>query len=247
MNKQREVIYEQRRQVLEGESLKDMFFEMAEDVLDDTISIYADEGRHPEDWDMNGLRDSLIRQFSLNITSDNGMVSIDGGKSLDKKDINLELLKEAINEALEQKYAKKEAEFGNEMMRYLEKMVMLQIIDNQWKDHLLVMDHIKEGIGFRGYAQKNPLNEYKKEGFDAFAAMMQRIKEEITEYIFKIQPVKEARAEITQKKQRMIEHRGEGAGGGGTPSQAKRDGEKVGRNDPCPCGSGKKYKKCCGA
>ena len=247
MNKQREVIYEQRKQVLEGENLKEMFFEMLEEALDETVSIYADEGRHPEDWDINGLSDSLIRQFSLNITSDNGMVSIDGGKSLDKKDINLELLKEAINEALEKKYEKKESELGSEMMRYLEKMVMLQIIDNQWKDHLFVMDHIKEGIGFRGYAQKNPLNEYKKEGFDAFAAMMQRIKEEITEYIFKIQPVREARAEITQKKQRVIEHRGEGAGGGGTPSQAKRDGEKVGRNDPCPCGSGKKYKKCCGA
>jgi preprotein translocase subunit SecA len=247
MNKQREVIYEQRRQVLEGENLKEMFFEMLEDVLDETVSIYADEGRHPEDWDMNGLRDSLIRQFSLAITSDNGAVSIEGGKSFNKNDINLESLKEALHEALEQKYEKKESEIGNEMMRYLEKMVMLQIIDNQWKDHLLVMDHIKEGIGFRGYAQKNPLNEYKKEGFDAFAAMIQRIKEEVTEYIFKIQPVKEAKAEITQKKQRMIEHRGEGGGGGGAPSQAKRDGEKVGRNDPCPCGSGKKYKKCCGA
>ena len=247
MNKQREVIYEQRKQVLEGENLKEMFFEMLEEVLDETVGIYADEGRHPEDWDMNGLRDSLIRQFSLNITSDNGAVSIDGGKSFNKNDINLESLKEALREALEQKYEKKESEIGSEMMRYLEKMVMLQIIDNQWKDHLLVMDHIKEGIGFRGYAQKNPLNEYKKEGFDAFAAMMQRIKEEITEYVFKIQPVREARAEITQKKQRVIEHRGEGGGGGGTPSQSKRDVEKVGRNDPCPCGSGKKYKKCCGA
>ncbi|MEK7847195.1 MAG: SEC-C metal-binding domain-containing protein, partial [Nitrospinota bacterium] len=110
----------------------------------------------------------------------------------------------------------------------------------------LVMDHIKEGIGFRGYAQKNPLNEYKKEGFDAFAAMIQRIREEITEYLFKIQVAKEGvTAEAAQKRQqRIIEHRSEVAEE--RHSQVKREGKKVGRNDPCPCGSGKKYKKCCG-
>jgi len=248
MNKQREVIYEQRRQVLEGESLKDMFFEMAEEVLDDTVGVYVDGDKHPEDWDINGLKEFLIRQFSMNITSNDGKLSIDGGQSLAINEITQGSLKDALIEALQQKYANRESEMGKEMMRYIEKMVMLQIIDNQWKDHLLVMDHIKEGIGFRGYAQKNPLTEYKKEGFDAFAAMIGRIREEITSYIFKIQVAKEeAIAGIAPKRQRVFEHRGQGGNGGEAPSQAKRDGKKVGRNDPCPCGSGKKYKKCCGA
>jgi preprotein translocase subunit SecA len=257
MNKQREVIYEQRRQVLDGENLRDMFFEMSEEVLDDTVGVYVDGDKHPEDWDINGLREFLIRQFSMGITltpstpplqkGGNGgssVLSIDGGQSLAIDKITQETLKDALIGALQQKYTSRESEMGKEMMRYIEKMVMLQIIDNQWKDHLLVMDHIKEGIGFRGYAQKNPLNEYKKEGFDAFSAMIGRIREEITGYIFKIQPVREARAEITSKRQRVFEHRGNG---GEAPSQAKREGKKVGRNDPCPCGSGKKYKKCCGA
>lgn len=248
MNKQREVIYEQRRQVLEGENLKDMFLEMAEEVLDDTLGVYVDGDKHPEDWDINGLREFLIRQFSMNIASNDGKLSIDGGQSLAINEITQEALKDALIEALQLKYADRESKMGKEMMRYIEKMVMLQIIDNQWKDHLLVMDHIKEGIGFRGYAQKNPLNEYKKEGFDAFTAMIGRIREEITSYIFKIQVAKEeAIAEMAPKRQRMIEHRGEGARGNGSPSQVKREGKKVGRNDPCPCGSGKKYKKCCGA
>ncbi|MBI3814293.1 MAG: preprotein translocase subunit SecA [Nitrospinae bacterium] len=261
MNKQREVIYEQRRQVLDGESLKDMFFEMAEEVLDDTMGVYVDGDKHPEDWDINGLKEFLIRQFSMSITltppipplqrGGNGggsVLSIDGGQNLAINEITQETLKDALIEALQRKYASRESEMGKEMMRYIEKMVMLQIIDNQWKDHLLVMDHIKEGIGFRGYAQKNPLNEYKKEGFDAFAAMIGRIREEITNYIFKIQVAKEeAIAEIAPRRQRVFEHRGQGGNGGEAPSQAKRDGKKIGRNDPCSCGSGKKYKKCCGA
>src|SRR3989338_6042980 len=246
MNKQREVIYEQRRQVLEGGNLREMLFEMVEEVVENTMSIYVDGDKHPGEWDIHGLRDSLIRQFSLNITSNNGMLSIEGGKNLDINTINSEIFKEVVVEALQQKYDGRELELGGEMIRHLEKMVMLQIIDNQWKDHLLVMDHIKEGIGFRGYAQKKPLNEYKKEGFDAFAAMIQRIREEITEYLFKIQVAKEGvTAEAAQKRQqRIIEHRGEVAEE--RHSQVKRDGKKVGRNDPCPCGSGKKYKKCCG-
>ncbi|MEK6546375.1 MAG: preprotein translocase subunit SecA [Nitrospinota bacterium] len=246
MNKQREVIYEQRRQVLEGGNLREMLFEMVEEVVENTMSIYVDGDKHPGEWDIHGLRDFLIRQFSLNITSNNGMLSIEGEKNLDINTINSEIFKEVVVEALQQKYDGRELELGGEMMRHLEKMVMLQIIDNQWKDHLLVMDHIKEGIGFRGYAQKNPLNEYKKEGFDAFAAMIQRIREEITEYLFKIQVAKEGVTdEAAQKRQqRIIEHRSEVAEE--RHSQVKREGKKVGRNDPCPCGSGKKYKKCCG-
>ena len=125
---------------------------------------------------------------------------------------------------------------------------MLQVLDTLWKDHLLGMDHLKEGIGLRGYAQKNPLTEYKKEGFTLFSNMMARIKEEITEYLFKVQVRRESEFDdedvIAQPKQ-MVEHRGD-VEGSDKPVTVRREEEKVGRNDPCPCGSGKKYKKCCG-
>jgi len=142
------------------------------------------------------------------------------------------------------------------MIRHLEKMIMLQIIDTQWKDHLLNMDYLKEGIGLRGYGQRDPLNEYKKEGYEMFMAMVQRIKEEATEYLFKAELQQEAPLEHRRAaRQRIIEHRGEfatasaGAGGGDgqAPQPVRRVGPKVGRNEPCPCGSGKKYKKCCAA
>jgi preprotein translocase subunit SecA len=121
-----------------------------------------------------------------------------------------------------------------------------------WKDHLLSMDHLKEGIGLRGYAQKNPLNEYKREGYEMFMGMIQRIKEEIIEYLFKVEVASEEEQVMAfqPRKQKMIEHHGgppESRGGGGVQTTVKRKTEKVGRNQPCPCGSGKKYKKCCGA
>jgi preprotein translocase subunit SecA len=137
------------------------------------------------------------------------------------------------------------------MMRHLEKMVMLQIIDTRWKDHLLAMDHLKEGIGLRGYAQKNPLNEYKREAFEIFSTMMTLIKSEITAYLFKIQmnKIEETVPKLETRKPRYIEHRGGeiGGNGDGKPTPIRREGRKIGRNEPCPCGSGKKYKRCCGA
>jgi preprotein translocase subunit SecA len=128
---------------------------------------------------------------------------------------------------------------------------MLQIIDTRWKDHLLAMDHLKEGIGLRGYAQKNPLNEYKREAFEIFSTMMSLIKAEITEYLFKIQMSKaeEVAPKMDARRPRYVEHRGAEAGGNGDgkPATVRREGRKIGRNEPCPCGSGKKYKRCCGA
>jgi preprotein translocase subunit SecA len=137
------------------------------------------------------------------------------------------------------------------MMRHLEKVIMLQLIDTRWKDHLLAMDHLKEGIGLRGYAQKNPLNEYKREAFEIFSAMMSLIKTEITAYLFKIQAgkVEETVPKMDGRRPRYIEHRGGGPAGNGDgkPAPVRREGRKIGRNEPCPCGSGKKYKRCCGA
>jgi preprotein translocase subunit SecA len=135
------------------------------------------------------------------------------------------------------------------MMRHLEKIIMLQVVDSLWKEHLLAMDHLKEGIGLRGYAQKNPLTEYKKEGFEMFQELTFRMKEEITEYLFKVRIDKEktpeAEAPPAPRKPKVVEHRGGGIQES-KPTTVKRGEEKVGRNDPCPCGSGKKYKKCHG-
>jgi preprotein translocase subunit SecA len=136
-------------------------------------------------------------------------------------------------------------------MRQIEKLIMLQIIDTRWKDHLLAMDHLKEGIGLRGYAQKNPLNEYKREAFELFSVMMGLIKGEITEYLFKIQggKLEETSQRLQTHRPRYIEHRGAVSNGddGGKPIPVRREGRKIGRNEPCPCGSGKKYKRCHGA
>jgi len=128
------------------------------------------------------------------------------------------------------------------MMRYLERMMVLQVVDSQWKDHLLAMDHLKEGIGLRGYGQRDPLVEYKKEGFDMFSEMSGRISSEIITRLFKIQVQRSQEAEVTRARRTNLNYnRGDSA-----PTQPVTKGKKTGRNDPCPCGSGKKYKKCCG-
>ncbi|MFV1950697.1 MAG: preprotein translocase subunit SecA [Nitrospinota bacterium] len=257
MNKQREVIYEQRRQVLEGENLKESIFEMIADVLDNIVSLYTSEDVYPEEWDLEGLKDGLGRQFSMNITIDNSDGSrelrIAGKEGLKITDTDQAKLRKILLEAVYTNYDEKEQELGSEMMRYLEKMVMLQIIDNLWKDHLLAMDHLKEGIGLRGYAQKNPLNEYKREGYEMFMDMIRRIREEITGYIFKLQITSEREDGFARihNRQRVMEHRGElsqsrGGGKTATVTTVKRKEKKIGRNEPCPCGSGKKHKKCCG-
>jgi preprotein translocase subunit SecA len=143
----------------------------------------------------------------------------------------------------------KELEIDPFAMRHQEKIIMLQVLDTLWKDHLLGMDHLKEGIGLRGYAQKNPLTEYKKEGFSLFSNLMAKIKEEITEYLFKVQIRRESEFEdedVIANPKQMVEHRGD-VGGLDKPETVRREEEKVGRNEPCPCGSGKKYKKCHGS
>jgi preprotein translocase subunit SecA len=233
---------------------------MLEDVLDDILSVYINSEVHPEEWDLEGLRDALWSKFTfrLNIDRAKDTLFLDGSEDghLPIGQLKIDILIEALLKALQQKYENKERQYSEGMMRHLEKMIMLQIIDSQWKDHLLNMDYLKEGIGLRGYGQRDPLNEYKKEGYEMFMAMVQRIKEEATEYLFKAELQQESAWERRRAaQQRMIEHRGElataSAGGGGgdgeAPQPIRRIGPKIGRNDPCPCGSGKKYKKCCAA
>jgi preprotein translocase subunit SecA len=229
MNKQRKEIYSFRREVLDSESLKDKVIELSEGEIDALLSVYCPEDKHPEEWDMNGLKDSVYGIFS--VTFEEAEV-----KSLDA-------LEDELLRKIKKAYDDKESEAGAELIRYIEKMTFLQVIDQQWKDHLLGIDHIKEGIGLRGYAQRDPLVEYKKEAFNLFADMSDRISSEVLMRLFKIQIRHESDAEIKlAQEQKLIYNKSED--GHSDPVHAEK---KIGRNDPCPCGSGKKYKKCCGA
>ena len=239
MNKQREVIYHQRREVLKGEGLKEEVLEMARGLTEESVERYADKNLHPSGWDLNGLRELLYHQCSFRLDL----------KAEEQEDLTPERLQEIVQNRVTETYEGKENHFGSPMLRQLEKIIMLQTIDSLWKDHLLNMDHLKEGIGLRGYAQKNPLQEYQKEGFDMFEEMVHRIQEDVVQKLFTIEMAQEGvveEMEVQRRRQKMVLSRG---GDGGEPARVttvKRQGSKVGRNDPCPCGSGKKYKRCCG-
>jgi len=231
----------QRREVLKGEALKEQVVEMTEDLVEDIVGRYSDKETHPSDWDLAGLRESLYHQFNLRLDF-----------STEEEDsLSPESLWEMANHRVLQAYEDKEKRFGEPMLRQLEKIIMLQTIDSLWKDHLLNMDHLKEGIGLRGYGQKNPLQEYQKEGFDMFEEMVRRKEEDVVQKLFTVELARESVAreiDIEQPRpQRMVLSRGEDAISARASGVAvKREGEKVGRNDPCPCGSGKKYKRCHG-
>jgi preprotein translocase subunit SecA len=248
MNRQREVLYALRREIINTENAKEILLDMADEVVDAALAGIAPEKIYPEEWDIEALNDLLERQFAVHIEkSAEHELLLQGNTKLELEHCNREKLHDAVMEAVTQAYEAKEAGIDPEFMRHVEKVIMLQILDSLWKDHLLGMDHLKEGIGLRGYAQKNPLTEYKKEGFDLFSNMMARIKEETTEYLFKVQVNQEVEMpeELTSKPQRVVEHRG-ASETSEKQVTVRRDEEKVGRNDPCPCGSGKKYKKCHG-
>jgi len=240
MNKQREVIYNQRREVLKSEDLKQDVLEMAEGLADEILSRYGDKELHPADWDVIGLREGLHHQFNLRVdfkTEELDHLTVDG-------------LAEMVTQKVTEAYRDKEKRFGAPMLRQLEKLIMLQTIDSLWKDHLLNMDHLKEGIGLRGYGQKNPLQEYQKEGFEMFEEMIHRVQEDVVQKLFTVEIARESMAndiEMQQPRpQRMVMSHASENVETGHGSQAKRHSEKVGRNDPCPCGSGRKYKRCCG-
>jgi preprotein translocase subunit SecA len=248
MNRQREVLYALRREIINTENGKEILLDMADEVVDDALADIAHEKIYPEEWDIEALNELLERQFLLHIEkpSDNELL-LQGSTTLELEDCNREKLYDAIMIAVKQAYEVREEGIETEFMRHVEKVIMLQVLDSLWKDHLLGMDHLKEGIGLRGYAQKNPLTEYKKEGFDLFSNMMARIKEETTEYLFKVQVNQEVEMqdELVSKRQNVVEHRGN-PDTLAKPVTIRRDEDKVGRNNPCPCGSGKKYKKCHG-
>jgi len=234
MNRQRKVIYEQRKKVLRGEDLWKDVNEMVEEVVDGLLLEFLDEKVHSEDWNIKGLEDALYKQFNLKLNLSN------------EKLYSVEDVKNFILNSIHKLLAEKEEDFGKELMGYLMKVIMLQVIDIHWKEHLLAMDHLREGIGLRGYGQKDPIREYQREGYEMFMEMVFRVKTSIIEKLCMVRIQREEGVEeIRQKqKQEYILSRGEETT---TKQTVKRDGIKVGRNDPCPCGSGKKYKKCCGA
>jgi preprotein translocase subunit SecA len=234
MNRQRQVIYEQRKKVLKGEELWSDVEEMLEEIVEQIVSEYADEKAHPEEWNLRGLDDISFKQFSLRLNlSETG------------RDLSRDAIADMLIDAAKSLLKKKEEEYGKPLMDYLMKVIMLQSIDTHWKDHLLSMDHLKEGIGLRGYGQKDPVREYQKEGYEMFMDMINRIKEDTIEKlcIVRIQREEEIEEMREEASQDYIMSRGEETA---DKSTVKRDAKKVGRNDPCPCGSGKKYKKCCG-
>lgn len=247
MNKQREVVYGQRHIILKETSLKENVLDMAQEVLEETVERYCDEKLHPDEWDLEELKEALLRQFDVTLDLDEERNMKVGATTIAYEEVTPGLVYGALEKRIVEIYEEKEKTVGEDLIRQLEKYFMLQVLDAQWKDHLLAMDHLKEGIGFRGYAQKNPLNEYKKEGFDLFVGMVGRMKEEIVTLLFKfkVNTSEEVLLEHQPRRQRMVEHRGQD-NGGQKPKTVRRNVKKVGRNEPCPCGSGKKYKKCCG-
>ena len=248
MNKQREIIYGMRGQILDGASQADTIAEWIEDITGGTLDGYAPEAAHVDDWDMAGLAEALHRQFDLRIPP-----------AAFEDIASRAALEELVNGAVTARYAERERELGTDLLRALERHEMMIVIDAQWKDHLLSIDHLKEGIGLRGYGQRDPLTEYKKEAFELFQDMVERVKAAVVERLFKVQVVRDAPMELPAMTAwaRTHESRGElpGERPNGAPAPAVAaprpaatprtpTGEKIGRNDPCFCGSGKKYKKC---
>jgi preprotein translocase subunit SecA len=241
MNKQREVVYHRRRELLSGVSLKDDVLDMCNALIEEIAAAHASDEVEPAQWDWKAIDDAFFKQFKFR-PGFNAEIEVDGKPVQSADD-----LAEIGSTRVHQLYDQREAEFTEPVMRQIEKIVMLQTLDSLWKDHLLAMDHLKEGIGLRGYAQVNPLVEYQKEGFTMFEALMAVMQQDVVEKVFSVQVQRQQDVEQIQqpKPQRVVmSHGGESE----TPAAApvKRDAEKVGRNDPCPCGSGKKYKRCHG-
>ncbi|HMC08510.1 MAG TPA: preprotein translocase subunit SecA [Actinomycetota bacterium] len=250
MNKQREVVYEQRRQLLEGADLSEKTLEFVGDTIEGVIGIYANAEAHPEDWDWEGLEAAMAQLYPTELAGTFDRESTSYPHMLDT------YLEEAVAH-----YHQREEEVGKERMRELERLVFISILDNKWREHLYEMDYLREGIGLRGYGQRDPEIEYKREGYDMFQAMMTSTKEEFVRYMFHVQVVEDTPAPPTGP----VTATHEEAGPAGETAAAAARGEplpkapatpaangpvhveKVARNAPCPCGSGKKYKKCHGA
>lgn len=237
MNKQREIIYGQRKQVLNGENLKENFVKMFEGLIDDIVGKYCSESPHPDFWDWEGMA-----AYAEGIFLPKG--ALDSLKE-DMERVDKEDIRELLLESAMKLYEEKENEFGTELTRELERVVLLRVVDEKWMDHIDAMDQLRYGIGMRAYGQRDPVIEYKFEGFDMFEEMIKNIQQDSVKLLLRSRLDREHAPQREQVAQPVTESRGGEDEGPKKP--AKRSSDKVGRNDPCPCGSGKKYKKCCGA
>jgi preprotein translocase subunit SecA len=225
INQQREVMYGERKKVLDDQDLKETVISMMDDVVDQVVNSYAGEVKYSDDWDLPGL---------LNYIDQHIIPDPDFGVE-DLKGMTRDECKEMLLERTHALYEAREQELGSETMRELEKAILLRIIDDKWMDHIDAMDQLRNGISLRAYAQRDPLIEYKFEAYEAFQGMIYSIKEDVTRYIPRVKIVQQP------EERKMFENQGEEA-----VKKPVHVGAKIGRNDPCPCGSGKKYKKCCG-
>jgi preprotein translocase subunit SecA len=244
MNKQREAIYAIRRDLLEGVDQREYLLELASDILFDLMEQHTPKEKSQDEWDLEGFRISVGNQFGVDVST----------LGLDISTAPHDELSGRLTDKLRQIYEDKERRLTPANMRLQERFIMLQVLDSQWKDHLLALDHLKEGIGLRGYGQRDPLIEYKKESFDMFEAMNARREEETVRFLYLFEPLsleeQEARAkerEDARRRQAREQNLVYGSGETSSATTKKREVAKVGRNDPCPCGSGKKFKKCHGA
>lgn len=228
MNKQREVIYDQRRRVLLEDNLRETITQMIEMIIDNALEIYCNQGVHPEDWDLKGLLDHAkelyLPHHQLNPDEFANM--------------GVQALKDLLFEKSVEIYNAREQELGEETLRHIEKVILLKVVDEKWMDHLDAMDQLRQGIGLRAYGQKDPLVEYKFEGYEMFQNMISALQEDVVRYIFRVNIVHEP----VQQRQNFVENRY----AEDTPKKPVKIENRAGRNDPCPCGSGKKFKKCCG-
>ena len=257
MNKQREALYQLRREVLEGKfayqdddddepvtvDTGEFVRRISQDILGDAIGRHCADGADPRDWNMSELATEILSVFDIDVYK----------LDFDLEELGIDELRDQLWQAIEAKYSAKEEQHGADVMRGLERNIMLSVLDGDWKDHLLALDHLKEGINLRGYGQKDPLNEYKRESFELFAEMKTRFEDSVIKNLYRVEPV--SQEEMEERRRRMVEQMKSRfrfsapakSSGQSRPQTLKRKGRKVGRNEACPCGSGKKYKKCHGA
>jgi preprotein translocase subunit SecA len=232
MNQQRKVIYGQRREILKGDHLKETIIDMIEELVENAVSENIDPNAFPEEWNLGPLLDYTYGVFGL----------LPSFSKEEMADLTQEILTKKITQEVLAEYERREQEIEPQTFLFLQKIAMLRAIDDLWMDHLLAMDQVKEGIGLRGYGQMDPLKEYQKEGYNMFLSMVESIKENSLRTLFRIRIAPQQRPPIeAPKKEMVLSH-----GGDGGSAPARRKTPKVGRNEPCPCGSGKKYKHCCG-
>jgi preprotein translocase subunit SecA len=243
MNKQREAIYQLRRDILEGREGREYVMEVTGNLLDSLLETHCSDKLDPQDWNLAGLRTEILAYFNI----------APGELGADLEQLGSVELRDTLLQTIEQRYAEREARHDSETMRSFERAIMLHSVDTAWKDHLLALDHLKEGIGLRGYGQRDPLQEYKRESFELFSEMKDRVEDDLIQKLFRYEPMTEEQMLEQRRRQERAAPRIElsappkAAEVEGRPHPVVHRDGKVGRNDPCPCGSGKKYKKCHGA